>query len=79
MRLTSVRRDVEDRPVVEMPLFYGRDLGIEYSPDLSPGSWIELGNFFPVGGTARFVDQDQIRAGRPRGFYRGFLRPLVSE
>ena len=35
-------------PLVLPLVNFDRDIGVEYSPDLSPGSWIELGNFFPV-------------------------------
>ena len=50
-------------------------IGVEYSPDLSPASWIELGNFFPDGAKLTFIDPDPIRTARPKGYYRAFLRP----
>lgn len=53
----------------------GRSVGIEYSPDMSPGSWIQLGNFFETQGTWIFTDPDLLRLARPSGFYRAFLRP----
>ncbi|MFP6895702.1 MAG: hypothetical protein VCA38_03810 [Roseibacillus sp.] len=52
-----------------------RRVGIEYSPSMSPGSWIELGNFFKVDGVWAFTDPDLIRLARPVGYYRAFLRP----
>jgi hypothetical protein len=59
------------------PTRFGRQFGVEYSPDLSPGSWIELGNFFPVEGLWVFTDPDRVRLARPSGYYRAFLRPIV--
>ena len=58
-----------------MPAAPGRRIGIEYSPDLTPGSWIELGNFFDQGQEVMFIDPDLLRRTRPAGFYRAFLRP----
>jgi hypothetical protein len=60
-----------------MPAAPGRRIGIEYSPDLTPGSWIELGNFFDQGQEVMFIDPDLLRRTRPAGFYRAFLRPLL--
>ena len=56
---------------------FGRDIGVEFSPDMSPGSWIELGNFFETQGTWMFTDPDPVRLARPSGYYRAFLRPIV--
>ena len=53
----------------------GRTIGVEYSSDMSPGSWIELGNFFPADGVLEFTDADFVRRARPSGYYRAFLRP----
>ena len=54
----------------------GRTVGVEHSPDLSPGSWVELGNFSAEEGatTAEFVDSDNTRLNAPSGFYRAFFR-----
>ncbi len=54
-----------------------RNVGVEYSPDLSPSSWIELGNFSPAEGDWVFIDPDPVRLARPSGYYRAFLRPVV--
>lgn len=62
---------------IEVPWFSTRAIGIEYSPDMTPGSWIELGNAFLDGTVGAFVDPDPVRQARPRGFYRAFLRPAV--
>jgi len=60
---------------LKIPIAIGRDIGLEYSRDLQPGSWIELGNFFESNGEATFVDTDFFRLDRGSGFYRAFLRP----
>ena len=52
-------------------------IGVEYSPTMAPGSWIELGNFSsaqPLAGRT-FTDPDFVRLRRASGFYRAFLRP----
>jgi hypothetical protein len=53
-------------------------LGIEYSPNLAQGSWIDLGNFYYDQDRAEtiFVDPDPVRRQRPKGFYRTFLRTM---
>jgi hypothetical protein len=56
---------------------FGSRVGIEYSPTMTPGSWVELGNFFSVDGVWTFLDPDSIRLARPAGFYRAFIRPPV--
>lgn len=53
----------------------GRQIGVEYSPDLAAGSWVDLGNFFGSGNLLAFTDADAVRAGREVGYYRAFLRP----
>lgn len=58
-----------------IPLVPLRNIGVAYSADLSPGSWIELGNFFARDGHGEFVDPDLTRQSRPRGYYRAILRP----
>ena len=63
-----------------IPTARGRRIGIEYSPDLTPGSWIELGNFFADGGDpdqSVFTDPDLTRLARRTGFYRAFLREII--
>ena len=57
-----------------MPLVFGRRIGIEFSPTLEEGSWLDLGNLQPDGEEMRFIDADAVRAGRERGFYRAFIR-----
>ena len=58
-----------------VPRMLGRRIGVEYSPDLTPGSWVDLGNFSNTGRVAKFIDFDLDRSGAERGFYRAFLRP----
>jgi hypothetical protein len=58
------------------PVFLLRSIGVEYSPDLSPGSWIELGNFsFSGNAMLEFTDFDPGRKANPSGNYRSILRP----
>ena len=64
---------------VEVPWYSTRHLGVEYSPDLARGSWIELGNFFLDRGRGVFVDSDPVRRARSGGFYRAFLRPVIPD
>ena len=61
---------------LEMPIAVFRRVGVEYSPDGSSGSWIELGNFSEAGDMMVFDDPDPVRRARSRGFYRAFLRPF---
>jgi len=78
-QITTVTRDSMNRIRLTIPPTFRRDIGIEYSPDLSPGSWIELGNFSEVRDEeSTFVDADTARTLGQRGFYRAFLRPLVE-
>jgi len=76
--ISSAAHDEETMTVqIEIPTSQGRKIGIEFSPDLTPGSWIELGNFSRVDNcTSRFTDSDLARTSGGRGFYRAFLRPL---
>ena len=76
--IRSISTDGDVRCLTIPPAF-GRDIGVEYSSDLSPGSWIELGNFFfEVNSEGIFIDPDPTRTSRPTGYYRAFLRPVVS-
>jgi hypothetical protein len=59
-----------------VPMIPDDPVGVEYSPDMSPGSWIDLGNFFFFCGQLAFIDQDSARASQPSGFYRAFMRPV---
>ena len=57
-----------------LPISGGQTVGVEYSETLDPGSWIDLGNVVVLDGTGSFTDTDSARLGKPRGFYRAFLR-----
>lgn len=70
---------VQHRPEgihLTIPVAPGRIIGVEYSPDLSPGSWIDAGNVLQIDGEGHFLDSDPERLARTSGFYRAFLRPL---
>jgi len=65
----------DGRVIVRLAPAFLVGIGVEYSPDLSEGSWIELGNFSNEDGVITFVDEDQTRANRDSGYYRAFQRP----
>ena len=76
--IKSVTRAADGSLRITVAPTFRRSIGIEFSPDLSPGSWIELGNFFEVAGDdSAFVDTDEQRISRSRAYYRAFLRPFV--
>ena len=75
--ISSIFRTPTGQFRITMPPVYGRRIGIEYSPDMSSESWIELGNFDLEGSEAVFVDPDLVRQSRNAGYYRAFLRELV--
>ncbi len=47
----------------------GETYGIEYSRDMTPGSWSSIQT--AVSGS--YEDSDPIRTGKVRGFYRGVI------
>jgi hypothetical protein len=55
---------------------YSRNVGVEYSPDLQTGPWIDLGDFTPEGSNLIYLDSDSERRALPSGYYRAILRPL---
>ena len=76
LQFTRVTEDGRRR-LLELPRGLRCVIGVEYSPDLTGGSWIELGNVFsglPHEPTV-FIDSDPTRVGSPRGYYRAFVRP----
>ena len=76
--ISSITRD--DTTIrLTIPLAFRRQIGVEYSPDLSPGSWIGLGNVFEADGVGVFEDSDSVRLGREHAYYRAFLRPLAPQ
>jgi hypothetical protein len=76
--ITSIALTPDGLRLATLPVHFLRNIGVEYSPDLSPGSWIDLGNFFlSDGGIMIFLDPDPVRRSRPSGYYRAFLRPEV--
>jgi hypothetical protein len=71
--IVSIVRHVDDLQLeIAAPLAMG--VGIEYSPDLSVGSWIPLGDVAMSGGSGTFTDRDPGRLGLPQGFYRAVAR-----
>ncbi len=74
--ITSLTR-TENNLVISIPPVFDYAVGIEYSQDFSPGSWIELGNFFDGGTESVFIDPDSTRVGRREGYYRAFRRPTI--
>ena len=64
---------------IGLPTVPGREVGIEYSSDLSLGSWIDLGNAFQIERSElAFLDSDPARKSLAAGYYRAFLRPVVE-
>ena len=74
LQVTSIRLMPGMDVLLTAPYVRQRRVGIEFSPDLSPGSWVELGNFRSIDGVNVFLDQDISRSDREAGFYRAFLR-----
>jgi hypothetical protein len=50
-------------------------VGFEYSSDLSPGSWIDLGLLPSASENLVFIDSDPLRLSRRSGYYRAVLQP----
>ena len=48
----------------------GANYALEYSPDLTTGSWTRIGTMTGDGTEKRFADEDAGRRARPEGFYR---------
>lgn len=48
--------------------------GVQYSENLLPGSWIDIGSFTASGAMAEFLDTSAVRMSRPHGYYRSFQR-----
>jgi hypothetical protein len=65
--LRSIRRAASG--TIEITLPEGATYDIEYSPDLTPESWIVVQG----GVSGSYEDTDPIRTGRSRGFYRGVI------
>jgi len=77
LRPISEVQVTESGILLRIPSVVDHSIGVEYSEDLTIGSWVELGNFFPSveGSGGEFLDIDGPRHSRSSGFYRAFLRP----
>src|SRR5437762_1015066 len=48
----------------------GTTYTVQYSPDMTTGSWIDVGSVTSDGATAHFGETDLTRLAKGRGFYR---------
>ena len=48
----------------------GTTYNLQYSPDLTTGSWIDIGSVTSDGSSANFTETNDVRLGQPKGFYR---------
>ena len=48
----------------------GTTYTLQYSPDMTTGSWIDIGSVTSDGSSANFSETDTARLGQARGFYR---------
>ena len=48
----------------------GTTYTLQYSPDMTTGSWIDIGSVTSDGTSANFTETDAARLSLPRGFYR---------
>ena len=56
----------------------GTTYTLQYSPDMTTGSWIDVGSVTSDGTSASFTETDSGRLGQARGFYRVII-PVVSQ
>ena len=48
----------------------GTTYTLQYSPDMTTGSWTDVGSVTSDGATATFAETDSARLAQARGFYR---------
>jgi hypothetical protein len=48
----------------------GTTYTLQYSPNMTTGSWTDIGSVTSDGTSANFTETDATRLGLPRGFYR---------
>ena len=48
----------------------GTTYNLQYSPDLTTGSWIDIGSVTSDGSSANFTETSSVRLAQPKGFYR---------
>ncbi len=51
---------------------------VQYSPDMTTGSWLDVGSITSDGTSGDFYETDPARLGQARGFYRVTM-PVISE
>ena len=56
----------------------GTTYTLQYSPDMTIGSWIDIGSVTSDGTSASFTETDSGRLGQARGFYRVII-PVISQ
>ena len=56
----------------------GTTYTVQYSPDTTTGSWIDVGSITSDGSSAHFSETDPTRLTRARGFYRVAM-PVISQ
>ncbi len=64
------RIGANDLIVLEFKATPGTTYTLRYSPDLTTGSWVEIGSVTSDGTSAGFTETDETRLGQARGFYR---------
>ncbi|MGB8167183.1 MAG: multicopper oxidase domain-containing protein [Chthoniobacteraceae bacterium] len=51
---------------------------VQYSPDMTTGSWVTIGTVTSDGTAATFTEADAARLAQPRGFYRAVIQSVVT-
>ena len=67
---SATRRGSESLVTLEFKSTPGTTYTLQYSADLTTGSWIDVGSVTSDGTTATFNETDPTRLGQARGFYR---------
>jgi hypothetical protein len=72
--ITSVEFSSQNRIRFTLPAeFDCVPVTLQYSPDMSDGSWLDLGRFVTHGSVPEFTDPDPARTAQGAGFYRAVL------
>ena len=56
----------------------GTTYSVQYSPDMTTNSWIEVGSVTSNGTSASFIETDSNRLSLARGFYRVAI-PVITQ
>ena len=67
---SATRKGSESLVTLEFKSTPGTTYTLQYSADLTTGSWIDVGSVTSDGTTATFNETDSTRLGQARGFYR---------